>query len=159
MNSLSDKNSTLEKVIAVNRKAKHDYFIEQNFEAGLVLEGWEVKSLRAGKGQLKDSYVVLKRGDAWLLNCHISPLNTASTHIHPEPERTRKLLLHQSELNKLYGSVEKKGYTIIPTELHWKKNRVKCVIALAKGKKQYDKRDTIKKRDWERQKERLLKKF
>ena len=153
------KLETTKQSIALNRKARHDYSIEQCFEAGLVLEGWEVKSLRAGKGQLKDSYVILRQGAAWLINCHISPLSTASTHIHPEPERTRKLLLHPSELNKLYGGVERKGNTIIPLELYWKKNKVKCEIALVKGKKQYDKRETLKERDWNRQKERLMKKF
>lgn len=157
MNKPLKSEAAKDKTIALNRKARHDYTLLQYFEAGLVLEGWEVKSLRAGKAQLKDSYVVLRNGEAWLLNCHISPLNTASTHIHPEPTRSRKLLLNQSELNKLYGSVERLGHTLIPLELYWKKNRAKCKIALAKGKKQFDKRETIKDRDWDRQKERLLK--
>ncbi|OGT10857.1 MAG: SsrA-binding protein, partial [Gammaproteobacteria bacterium GWE2_42_36] len=129
--------------IALNKKAQHDYFIEERFEAGLVLEGWEVKSLRAGKVQLRDSYVILKGGEAWLIGCHISPLLTASTHIHPDPIRTRKLLLNQSELDKLYGGVERKGFTLVPLKLYWKKGRAKCEIALVKGKKEYDKRETL----------------
>ncbi len=142
----------------MNRKARHDYFIEQTLEAGLVLEGWEVKSLRAGHVQLSESYVLLKDGEAWLFGCHISPLNTASTHIHPDPMRTRKLLLHQNELNKLYGNVERKGYTVVPLSLYWKHSRAKLEIALAKGKKEYDKRATIKEQDWKREKERILRK-
>jgi len=143
--------------IALNKKAQHDYFIEERFEAGLVLEGWEVKSLRAGKVQLRDSYVILKGGEAWLIGCHISPLLTASTHIHPDPIRTRKLLLNQSELDKLYGGVERKGFTLVPLKLYWKKGRAKCEIALVKGKKEYDKRETLKDRDWDREKERMMK--
>jgi SsrA-binding protein len=143
--------------IAINKKAKHDYFIEQRFEAGLVLEGWEVKSLRAHKVHLRDSYVVLKKGEAFLIGCHITPLASTSSHIHPDPTRTRKLLLNQEELNKLYGAVERKGYTIIALALYWKRGRAKCEIGLAKGKKQFDKRKTIKDRDWKRQQERLIK--
>jgi len=143
--------------IALNKKATHDFFIEERFEAGLALEGWEVKSLRAGRVQLRDSYVILKNREAWLLGCHITPLPTASTHINPDTVRTRKLLLHQSELNKLYGSVERKGYTIVPLALYWKHGLAKCEIGLAKGKKEYDKRATIKEREWNRQKERILK--
>jgi len=143
--------------IVVNKKAKHDYFIEQRFEAGIALEGWEVKSIRAGKVQLRDSYVILKKGEAFLVGCHISPLNTASIHSQPDPTRTRKLLLHQVELNKLYGAVERKGYTIIALALYWKRGRVKCEIGLAKGKKQFDKRRTLKDRDWKRQQEQLIK--
>lgn len=142
----------------MNRKARHDYFIEQTFEAGLSLQGWEVKSLRSGHVQLSESYVLLKDGEAWLFGCHISPLNTASTHIHPDPMRTRKLLLHQSELNKLYGGAERKGYAIVPLSLYWKHSRAKLEIALAKGKKEYDKRATIKEQDWRREKERILRK-
>lgn len=144
--------------IALNKRARHDYFIEQSYEAGLVLEGWEVKSLRDGRVQLSESYVLLKNGEAWLLGCHITPLGTASTHIHPDPTRTRKLLLNQSELNRLFGSVERKGYTLVPLKLYWKKNRAKLEIALAKGKKEHDKRATLKAQDWQREKARLLRK-
>ncbi len=147
----------MNKTIVVNKKAKHDYFIEQCFEAGVVLEGWEVKSLRAGRVQLRDSYVVFKNNEAWLLGALITPLSSASTHIHPDPTRTRKLLLNKSELDKLYGSVERKGYTLIAISLYWKKGKVKCEIALAKGKKEYDKRQTKKERDWKLQKSRILK--
>lgn len=143
--------------IAVNRKAQHEYFIEDRFEAGLVLEGWEVKSLRAGRVQLDQSYVILKHGSAWLFGTLITPLQTVSTHIHPEPQRSRKLLLHKKELNKLIGSIERRGYTVVPLALYWKNNRVKIEIGLAKGKKLHDKRATEKERDWQRQKQRLLK--
>jgi SsrA-binding protein len=143
--------------IALNKKARHDYFIEDRFEAGLVLEGWEVKSLRAGKIQLRDSYVLLKGGEAWLFGALITPLPTASTHINPDPRRSRKLLLHQHELARLIGAVERKGYTVVPTAMYWKKGRVKLEIGLARGKKEYDKRATIKERDWAREKHRLLK--
>ena len=141
--------------IAINRKARHDYFIEETYEAGIVLQGWEVKSLRAAKANLTDSYVLLKEGEAWLLGCNISPLPTVSTHVHPDPTRTRKLLLNQRELNKLYGSVERQGYTAIVLSLYWKGGLAKAQIALAKGKKQYDKRASEKERDWQRQKQRL----
>jgi SsrA-binding protein len=143
--------------IADNRKARHDYQLEQTFEAGLALEGWEVKSLRAGSAQLAESYVIVKNGEAWLLGAHISPLRTVSTHIKAVPDRTRKLLLHERELQKLIGAVQRKGYTIVPLNLHWSKGRVKLDIALAKGKKMYDKRETEKRRDWERQKQQLSK--
>jgi SsrA-binding protein len=143
--------------IAENRKARHDYFIEDDFEAGLVLEGWEVKSLRAGRVQLRESYVVIKGGEAWLLGAHITPLPTASTHIHPDPTRTRKLLLHRAELDKLIGAVERKGYALVPLNLHWSKGRAKLRVGLAKGKKQHDKRAVEKERDWQREKQRLLK--
>lgn len=149
----SKKNDNL---IAVNKKARHDYFIEETFEAGLVLEGWEVKSLRAKKIQLNESYVLLKDGEASLFGAHISPLSTVSTHIHPDPVRTRKLLLHNKELSKLFGSVKREGYTCIPLELHWKKGYAKCTIGLAKGKKQYDKRATERERDWNLQKQRVM---
>src|SRR5579862_2273223 len=145
--------------IVENRRALHDYFIEERFEAGIALEGWEVKSLRAGRVQLDQSYILLKNGEAWLFGASITPLLTASTHIHPDPQRTRKLLLHQSEINKLIGSVERKGYTLIPLKLYWKNNRVKLNIALAKGKKTHDKRATEKDRDWQRQKQRAMKSF
>jgi SsrA-binding protein len=143
--------------IAVNKKAFHDYFIEQRFEAGIVLEGWEVKSIRAGRIQLKDSYVVMKKGEAWLLGSHISPLPTTSTHIKADSLRTRKLLLHNKELNTLIGAVQRKGYTLATLAMYWKKNRVKVEIGLAKGKKEYDKRETEKQKDWQREKQRLLK--
>jgi SsrA-binding protein len=145
--------------IAVNRKAHHEYSFEDRFEAGIALEGWEVKSLRAGRVQLDQSYVLLKNNEAWIFGLLITPLQTASTHIHPDPQRTRKLLLHRSEINKLIGSVERKGYTLIPLNLHWKGSRVKLEIALAKGKKLHDKRATEKDRDWQRQKQRAMKKF
>lgn len=146
-----------ENSIAVNKKAFHDYHIEQHYEAGLVLEGWEVKSIRAGRVQLKDSYVTLKRGEAYLLGVHMSPLPTTSVHTKADPVRTRKLLLHASELRTLIGSVQRKGYTLAPLRLYWKKNRVKLEIGLAKGKKEFDKRETLKQRDWEREKQRTLK--
>ncbi|MBI5460719.1 MAG: SsrA-binding protein SmpB [Gammaproteobacteria bacterium] len=142
--------------IALNKKARHDYSIEERFEAGLALEGWEVKSLRAGKTQLVDSYVIIKNGEAWLLGCLITPLLAASTHIHPEQTRTRKLLLHREELNKLIGAVERKGYTLIPLAMYWKRGRAKLEIGLAKGKKEHDKRATEKERDWQREKQRIL---
>lgn len=151
------KNTTQEhKTIALNRRARHDYILEQRFEAGLVLQGWEVKSLRAGKAQLNDSYVHLKNGEAWLFNTLITPLATVSTHFTPEPTRSRKLLLTQRQLSQLFGAVNREGYTLIPLALYWKKNYVKVEIALAKGKKLYDKRETEKQRDWDRQKQRLL---
>lgn len=144
--------------IAVNRKAHHEYTIEDHYEAGLVLQGWEIKSLRAGRVQLDQSYVLLKNSEAWLLGSLITPLLTASTHITTDPQRTRKLLLHHNELKKLIGSVERKGYTLIPLKLYWKNNKVKLDIALAKGKKQHDKRATEKERDWAREKQRVMKK-
>ncbi len=144
-------------VIAVNRKARHDYFIEDTFEGGLVLEGWEVKSLRAGNVQLTESYVYIRNGEAWLIGAHFSPLNTASTHVNAEPTRSRKLLLHRSELDRLIGAVERKGIALIPLDLHWQKGRAKLKIGMAKGKKQHDKRAADKDRDWQRQKARILK--
>lgn len=143
--------------IAVNRKAHHEFSIEDRFEAGLILEGWEVKSLRAGRVQLDQGYILLKQGAAWLFGALITPLQTASTHIHPDQQRSRKLLLHRRELNKLIGSVERRGYTVVPLSLYWKNNRVKIEIGLAKGKKLHDKRSDQKEKDWQRQKERLLK--
>ena len=143
--------------IALNKKSRHDFILGERYEAGLVLEGWEVKSLRAGRVQLRDSYVIVKDGEAWLLDTVITPLPTASTHIQPEAQRTRKLLLHREELNKLIGAVERKGYSLIPTAMYWKKGRVKLEIALAKGKKAHDKRADIKERDWQRDKQRILK--
>ncbi len=142
--------------IALNKKARHEFSIEDRLEAGLTLEGWEVKSLRAGKVQLVDSYVIIKNGEAWLLGCLITPLLTASTHISPDATRTRKLLLHRFELNKLIGAVERKGYTIVPLAMYWKHGRAKLEIGLAKGKKEHDKRATEKDRDWAREKQRIL---
>ena len=143
--------------IAVNKKARFDYFIEESFEAGLELQGWEVKSLRAGKAQLTESYVILRDGEAWLLGAGVTPLPTASTHIHPDPTRTRKLLLHRQELDRLTGLVERKGYTLVALELYWNKGRVKLSVGLAKGKKQHDKRAVEKDRDWQRDKARIMK--
>jgi SsrA-binding protein len=143
--------------IALNKRARHDYTIEDQFEAGLVLEGWEVKSLRAGHVQLAEGYVLIKNGEAWLFGAHISALPTASTHVHPDATRSRKLLLNRAELNKLIGAVERKGYTLVPLNLHWKRGRAKLDIGLAKGKKSHDKRATEKDRDWQREKERIMK--
>jgi SsrA-binding protein len=142
--------------IADNKKAFHDYFIEERFEAGLVLEGWEVKAIRAGRVQLKEAYVVVKNGAVYLIGCHISPLLTASTHIHPDPTRSRKLLLHASEINKLIGKTERAGFTLVPLDMHYAKGRIKLEIGLAKGKKQHDKRAAEKDREWQREKQRLI---
>jgi len=143
--------------IARNKKAGFDYFLLDRFEAGLMLQGWEVKSLRAGRVQLRDTYVLIRGGEAWLLNAVITALDTASKHIDPEQQRTRKLLLHRSELNKLTGMVERKGHALIPTAMYWKNGRAKLEFAMAKGKKEFDKRDTEKDRDWKREKEYLFK--
>ena len=146
------------KTIALNRKARHNYTLEQRFEAGLVLEGWEVKSIRAGKGQISESHVIIRRGEAWLVNAIISPLLSASTHVKANDSRSRKLLMHRREIDVLLGNIERKGYTIVPTAMYWKHNKVKVELALAKGKKDYDKRADAKDRDWERDKQRLFKK-
>lgn len=151
------KPKPVDNTIAVNRSARHDFAIEADYEAGLALEGWEVKSLRAGRVQLKEAYVVIRHGEAWLLGAHVTPLPSASTHIQPDQTRTRKLLLHRGELNKLIGAVERQGYTLVPLTLYWKRGRAKLKVGLAKGKKTHDKRATLKERDWQRQKERLLK--
>ena len=143
--------------IADNKKAFHDYFIEERFEAGMALEGWEVKSIRAGRVQLKEAYVIVKSGEIFLFGSHISPLPPASTHVKPDPVRNRKLLMHASEISKLIGKVERAGYTLVPLNLHFSKGRVKCEIGLAKGKKQYDKRETEKARDWQREQQKILK--
>ncbi len=143
--------------ICLNKKASFDFFLQDRFEAGIVLAGWEVKSLRDGRAQIRDTYVLLKNGEAWLLGAVITPLNTVSTHFRPEGQRTRKLLLHRSEINKLVGAVERKGHTLVPTAMYWKGGRAKVEFALAKGKKEHDKRDTEKDRDWQREKERLFK--
>lgn len=142
--------------IADNKKAFHDYFIEERFEAGLVLEGWEVKSIRAGRAQIKEAYVLIKRGELFLIGAHISPLLSASTHVLPDPMRTRKLLLNRREIDELVGKVERAGYALVPLDLHYKKGRVKLSVGLAKGKKQHDKRETEKERDWVREKARVM---
>lgn len=143
--------------IADNKKAFHDYFIEERHEAGIVLEGWEVKAIRAARVQLKEAYVVVRNSELYLIGAHISPLPTASTHIVPDATRTRKLLLHGAEIAKLIGKVERAGYTLVPLNLHYTRGRIKLEIGLAKGKKQHDKRDSEKQREWEREKQRLLK--
>jgi SsrA-binding protein len=143
--------------IVQNRKAQHDYFIEDRFEAGLVLEGWEVKSIRAGRAQINEAYVVIRNGELYLLNGHISPLPTASTHISPDPARTRKLLLRAEEIRKLIGKVERAGYALVPLDLHFSKGRVKLAIGLAKGKRQFEKRADQQDKEWKRQQNRLLK--
>lgn len=143
--------------IIENRKAFHDYFIEERFEAGLVLEGWEVKAIRAGRSQLKEAYVVVRGSEVFLIGAHISPLNSASTHISPNSVRTRKLLLHGEQIRKLIGKVERAGYTLVPINLHFSKGRIKLDIGLAKGKKQFDKREAEKTKDWQREQQRLIK--
>ena len=142
--------------IALNKRARHEYFIEENLEAGMALQGWEVKSLRAGKAQITEGYVLVKNGEAWLIGAHFSPLKTTSTHVVADPTRTRKLLLHRRELDRLLGAVERKGHTIVPLKLYWKGGKVKLDIGLAKGKQAHDKRATEKDRDWQREKARLL---
>lgn len=154
-----DKNKSANSgsTIALNKKAKHDYFIEERYEAGIVLQGWEVKSLREKRVQIGESYVTIKDGEAYLFGSHITPLTTASTHVQTDPTRTRKLLLHRRELSKLIGLVERKGYTLVPTALYWKKGMAKLEIGLARGKKLHDKRADERDRDWQREKERLFK--
>ena len=142
--------------IAENRKAFHDYFIEERIEAGIVLEGWEVKAIRAGRANLKEAYVVVRGEEVFLLGSHMSPLPTASTHINPDPTRTRKLLLHAEQIQKLIGKVDRAGYTMVPLNLHYNKGRIKLEVGLARGKKQYDKREAEKQREWDREKQRLL---
>ena len=158
MANVKTKKQSESSTIALNKKSRHDFILGERYEAGLALEGWEVKSLRAGRVQLRDSYVIIKDGEAWLLGALITPLPTASTHIQPDPQRTRKLLLHREELNKLIGAVERKGFALIPTAMYWKRGRAKLEIALAKGKQAHDKRATERERDWSREKQRLLKK-
>lgn len=143
--------------IALNKKARYDFFIEERYEAGLSLKGWEVKSLRANKVQIIDSYILLQNKEAYLFGALITPLPTVSTHLNPDPKRNRKLLLHRYELNKLIGSVERKGYTLVPISLYWKNGKIKLEIGIAQGKKTHDKRETKKDRDWQRQKQRILK--
>jgi len=147
---------TGQSIIALNKKAKFNYFISDRYEAGISLEGWEVKSLREGRAQIADAHIIMRNGEAFLLGAIITPRLSTSTHIHPDPTRTRKLLLHRRELNALIGAVERKGYTIVPTALYWKRGRAKLEIGLAKGKKDYDKRAVEKERDWQREKQRLM---
>lgn len=142
--------------IITNKKAFHDYFVEEKFEAGMVLEGWEVKAIRAGRANIKESYVVIRSGEIFIFGMHITPLAEASTHINPDPVRTRKLLMHANQISKLIGKVERAGYTLMPLDLHFQKGRIKAEIGLAKGKKLHDKRETEKSRDWDREKARLM---
>jgi SsrA-binding protein len=142
--------------IAENRRARFEYHIEEQFEAGLVLQGWEIKAIRAGQVQLTDGYVVIRDGELSMIGCRINPLNSASTHVHPEADRTKKLLMHRAEIQRLIGKVEQRGFTLVPLDLHYKGGRVKAQIALAKGKAEHDKRNTERKRDWEREKGRLM---
>jgi len=146
-----------DRTIAMNRKARHDYFIEENIEAGIALEGWEVKSLRANRASLTESYAIIQNGEAFLMGAHFSPLNSASTHVNPDPTRNRKLLMHRRELDRLIGAVERKGHTLVPLSLYWQRGRAKLDIGLAKGKKQHDKRADEKDKDWQRKKARILK--
>jgi len=143
--------------IIQNKKAFHDYFIEERFEGGMALEGWEVKAIRAGRANLKEAYVLIRQGELYLLGCHISPLPEASTHISPDPVRTRKLLLKAAEIEKLIGKVERAGYTLVPIDMHYVRGRIKLEIGLAKGKKQHDKRETEREKEWVREKQRILK--
>lgn len=142
--------------IVENRKASHEYFIEERYEAGIALEGWEVKAIRAGRAQLKEAYVMVRSEEIFLIGAHISPLSAASTHVHPDPVRTRKLLLHAEEIRRLIGRVDRAGYTLVPLDLHYVRGRVKLNIGLAKGKKQYDKRADEKEKDWKREQQRLM---
>jgi SsrA-binding protein len=143
-------------LIAENRRARFDYHIEERYEAGMVLSGWEIKAIRAGQVQLTDGYVVIRNGELFLIGCRINALRSASTHVNPEADRTKKLLMHKAEIRRLVGKVEQKGFTLVPLNLHYKGGRVKCEIALAKGKAQHDKRETEKQRDWEKEKGRLM---
>lgn len=154
MNAKKKKQSS--NTIALNKKARHDYFIQDKFEAGIALEGWEVKAVRANAAQITESYVLLKDGEAWLLGAQIQPLQTASTHVHPDPTRTRKLLLHRRELAKIHVAVQQKGHTCVCTAIYWKKHLIKVEIALAKGKESHDKRASEKEKDWSREKQRVL---
>jgi len=142
--------------IVQNKKAFHDYFIEEKYETGMVLEGWEIKAIRDGRVQLKEAYVIIRNEALYLIGCHISPLKTASTHINPDPTRTRKLLLHAEQIERLIGKVERAGYTLVPLDMHYKTGRIKLEIGLAKGKKQHDKRESEKEKEWERTKQRML---
>ncbi len=157
MGKKTAKTKSSSSTIALNKKARHEFSIEDKFECGMVLEGWEVKSLRAGKVQIVDSYVFVKNGEVYVSNLLITPLQTASTHINPEPTRVRKLLLHRDQIDKLIGAVERKGYTLVPTAMYWSRGKAKLEIGLAKGKKAHDKRAAEKDRDWAREKARILK--
>lgn len=150
------KSNTGIKDIAINRRARHDYHLDERFEAGLVLEGWEVKALREGRANLSEAYIMLKNGEAWLFGCRIEPLGSASTHVTPDPLRLRKLLLNQRELGRIFGGVQKDGYTCVPLSLYWSRGRAKLEIALARGKQKFDKRASEKERDWNRQKQRVM---
>jgi len=152
-----NKKKTPSNTIALNRKARHDYMIEANFEAGLVLQGWEIKSMRDGRAQMDESYVLIKNNELWWFGGHISPMIMASTHVKADPRRTRKLLMHAKEIYRLIGQVERKGYTLVPLKLYWQRGRVKLDVGLAKGKKAHDKRTSDKDRDWKRDKARILK--
>ena len=143
--------------IVENRKAFHDYFIEERYEAGLALAGWEVKAIRAGRAQLKEAYVIVRNAEVYLIGAHITPLTSASTHVSADPTRSRKLLLHAEEIRQLIGKVERAGYTLVPLDLHYSGGRVKLNVGLARGKKQYDKRETEKKKEWQREQQRLIK--
>ena len=156
MSKAKDNKTPQGSTIGLNRRARHDYFLEDKFEAGLVLEGWEVKSLRAGKGRVAEAYVLMKDGEAFLLGSHIQPLESASTHVLADATRTRKLLLHDRELASLIGATEQKGYTIVPTAMYWRRGKAKLEIALAKGKAKYDKRQTKKTQDWQRRKAQIM---
>lgn len=157
MSSKKKNKQQNDRTIAINRKARHDYFIEDNIEAGLALEGWEVKSLRAGRGNLTESYAIVQNGEVFLLGAHFSPLPSASTHVQADPTRTRKLLLNRREIDRLIGAVERKGYTLVPLSLYWQRGRAKLDLGLAKGKQQHDKRTADKDRDWQRQRARIMK--
>ncbi|MBT8051964.1 MAG: SsrA-binding protein SmpB [Xanthomonadales bacterium] len=154
---MSNGKTKTSKTIAVNKRARFEYHIEDRLEAGVALEGWEVKALREGRIQFSDSYVLLKDNEAWLFGCRISPLPTVSSHVTPDPTRTRKLLLHRREIDRLIGAVDRKGYTVIPTAMYWSRGKAKVEIGMARGKQQHDKRKTQKDRDWERQKARIMK--
>ena len=142
--------------IVQNKKAFFDYFIEEKYEAGIMLEGWEIKAIRAGRAQLKEGYVIIRNSELFLIGSHISPLTAASTHVNPDPVRTRKLLLHAEEIKRLIGKVERAGYTLVPLDMHYKAGRIKLEIGLARGKKQHDKRDSEKQKEWERDRQRLI---
>ena len=150
------KNGTADKTISLNKRARHEYHLEERVEAGLVLQGWEVKAIRAGRGNMTDAYAYVKDGEIYLIGAQITPLIQASTHTIPEDRRQRKLLLHRREIDKLIGRVEREGYTLVPTAMYWSKNKIKIEIALAKGKQNHDKRDTAKERDWAREKQRAM---
>lgn len=159
MSKAKEKLTDHERLIAVNKRARFEYFIEDTYEAGLMLQGWEVKSLRAGRAQITEAYVVIKKGEAWLIGAHVTPLKQTCTHVLADSTRTRKLLLNHKELTTLVGKVERSGYTLTPLDLHWHNGRAKLNVGLAKGKKLHDKRETIKERDWQREQGRVMRKF